>query len=88
MKHSRATIIELFLDTEDEKFNLRVMDNGVGFDPEAYEDDDEHFGLRGMRERAKRVDADLRIQSSPGAPSIIRLHLPLPELKLPNESES
>ncbi len=78
-KHSRANTLTLTMKGEDDLLKIRVMDDGIGFDPESFRDDDEHFGLRGMRERARQIGADLRIESAKGAPSIVSLQLPLPE---------
>src|SRR5213075_2433422 len=46
---------------------LRIEDNGRGFDPATFAaTDGVHFGLLGMRERAKQMGARLSIQSRPG----------------------
>ena len=56
--------------------DLRVADNGRGFDPGA--DHAGHFGLLGMRERAERVGARLEVISAQGAGTQVRLSMPLP----------
>ena len=74
---------------EENMLKIRVIDDGIGFDPESFRNDDEHFGLRGMRERSRHIGADLRIESAKGAPSIVTLNLPLPEpLPTPKESQT
>jgi signal transduction histidine kinase len=40
---------------------LRIEDDGVGFDPHAPHPG--HFGLVGLREQARLIGADLRIDS-------------------------
>ena len=40
---------------------LRIEDDGVGFDPEAAHPG--HYGLVGLREQAKLIGAELRIRS-------------------------
>ena len=52
---------------------LEVRDDGVGFDTERV-----HLGagLRGMRERAVLIGADLDIRSAPGEGTVVTLRLP------------
>ena len=55
-KHARATRVDLSLEFGARALLLRVTDNGVGFDhPQAPSPGDNHFGLLGMSERAKRL---------------------------------
>ncbi len=62
--HSRATRLEVELRYAHD-LTLCVRDNGVGIDPAiASKGKEGHFGLRGMRERAARIGAQLTIQSS------------------------
>jgi two-component system sensor histidine kinase UhpB len=49
-----------------------VTDDGSGLDATAAEGP----GLRGMRERALLIDAELRIESTPDAGVLIQLDLP------------
>jgi len=63
--HSRATRLEVELRYEHD-LTIRVRDNGVGIEPTvANEGKAGHFGLRGMRERAARIGAELTIVTSP-----------------------
>jgi signal transduction histidine kinase len=48
---------------------VTVSDDVVGFDTEACEWLAGHFRLRGMRERARRIDAEFTIQPRPGGGS-------------------
>jgi len=57
-----------------------VTDDGKGFDPAACSKLEGHFGLRGMRLRAKSIKASLQIISSPGAGTTIQVTVPLKEL--------
>ncbi len=67
--------------------NILVEDRGRGFDPDALaeekpseeEGDEEqqgHFGILSMRERAKLVGAEIRILSAPGKGTKIHLRIP------------
>jgi two-component system sensor histidine kinase UhpB len=55
---------------------LRVRDNGRGFDSTATEVDGQGIGLRGMAERARLVGGELTVTSSPGAGTRVRLYIP------------
>ncbi len=62
--HSRGSRLEVGLHYAHD-LTLRVTDNGVGIDPAiADSGKDGHFGLQGMRERAARIGATLKVSSS------------------------
>jgi signal transduction histidine kinase len=63
-KHAKASQVEIQLRHEDEGVELRVMDNGCGFDPEQVSEG--HYGLDFMYKRAKAIDATLVISSADG----------------------
>lgn len=77
-RHAHATEINVDLRYEAERLHLAVMDNGKGFDPDAVSSTGDHFGLRGMRERAAGLAATLSVTSSLGEGTTIRLAVPLP----------
>jgi signal transduction histidine kinase len=77
-KHSRANKVFLTLHTEPDKVQLRIMDDGCGFDQgHAFSSEIGHFGLIGMRERAARIGGKLRLSSQPGKGTEVELILPL-----------
>jgi signal transduction histidine kinase len=53
---------------------MEVADDGIGFEPSLK--GAEGFGLRGMRERVERLGGTLRIDSSPGAGTRLRVDVP------------
>lgn len=59
---------------------VEVRDNGNGFTLEDVSSSSQH-GLRGMRERAALIGANVEVFSRPQAGTVIRLHLPLPRLE-------
>ena len=62
--HSGGSRLEVELHYA-QALTMRVADNGVGMDPAvADRGKDGHFGLQGMRERAARIGATLRVASS------------------------
>ena len=74
--HAAASRIALKLDYSPAKVMLEVCDDGVGFDPASPTVEAGHFGLSGMKERADKMGADLRILSQPGRGTTITLSTP------------
>jgi signal transduction histidine kinase len=62
--HSGAARVTLSLHRQGSRVQLRVSDDGSGFDPDVPADG---FGLISMRDRASSVGGDLRISSVPGS---------------------
>jgi signal transduction histidine kinase len=65
-RHARAEAVSISLRTVDSDLELRVTDNGCGFDggdPFGKSEPD-HFGLASMRERAELLDGQLNIETS------------------------
>ena len=67
VQHGDAHAIYMELCFEPRSVRLRISDDGCGFDPDQPPRDDAHWGIAGMRERAARVGAQLRLVSHPGA---------------------
>jgi PAS domain S-box-containing protein len=64
--HSGAKHVALEIEYHEEALSLRVRDNGRGIAPEILQNGREgHWGLAGMRERAARIGAMLKISSRP-----------------------
>jgi two-component system, NarL family, sensor histidine kinase UhpB len=62
-RHAGAKRAEVSLSREDGSVVLRVRDDGAGADPAALSSS---YGVRGMRERAMLIGAQLSIDSAPG----------------------
>jgi PAS domain S-box-containing protein len=63
-KHAAATAVQMSLKHEGNAFELRIQDNGRGFDPALAVAG--HYGLSMMRERAEGIGALLSITGEPG----------------------
>jgi two-component system NarL family sensor kinase len=63
--HADARNLTVALTVEGRGVILVVADDGVGFDQDV-EETTGHFGLPGMRERARLVGGELRITAEPG----------------------
>lgn len=67
-KHARPTQVQVNLEFGDKDVQLRVRDNGCGFDPEGREANKAgHFGLVGIRERIEALGGSLFLHSGRGA---------------------
>lgn len=74
--HSQAAQLEVEL-TYAEDLILRVKDNGLGINPAVVgEGRQGHFGLQGMRERARRILAKLTVETSAASGTEIKLIVP------------
>jgi signal transduction histidine kinase len=76
-KHSRATMVSIFLNWGADTISLIISDNGQGFlarKPKAAMDG---FGLSSMRERALRIGGSIDICSTPGRGTDVRLEIPI-----------
>jgi signal transduction histidine kinase len=75
--HAAASSIELDLTFGRDQFRLRVRDDGKGIDAEMLKSGKTgHWGLAGMRERARKVRAQFDIWSHAGAGTEIELSVP------------
>jgi len=75
--HSGAKRVEFELEYADSDLCLRVRDNGCGIDPQVLDSGRAgHWGLAGMRERATRIGALLRISSNAAAGTEVQLSIP------------
>jgi len=72
--HSGAGHIEAEITLGERLFRLRIRDDGAGIPPEVLDGGRSgHFGLAGMRERAKQIGSQLTISSGPEAGTEIEL---------------
>jgi len=78
-KHADPSRIDVRLCGGADGLSLEVTDDGMGFDVEAGESLPGHFGLRGMRERARRMGATLVIESHRGTGTKVSVRVP-PEI--------
>jgi signal transduction histidine kinase len=65
------------LDYEPDAVALSISDDGAGFQPEAVLNQAGHFGLRGIRTRARKLHGSLNITSAPSEGTVIQVVVPL-----------
>ena len=77
-RHAQASQVWVKLEAKGNHLELEIRDDGKGFDPEI-ETGAGHYGLLGMRERARLVGGTLEIESGTGRGTDIRLVVPIPQ---------
>ena len=77
-RHAQANQIEADIRYEDRLLRVLIRDDGKGIEPEVVEAGgrDGHWGLLGMRERAKQIGARLEFWSEAGAGTEVELSIP------------
>jgi ligand-binding sensor domain-containing protein/signal transduction histidine kinase len=76
LRHAQASLIEVSLSFEPKLVELRVKDDGCGFDPAAHAQGfGGHYGLLGIRERAAQIGGELSLASAPGAGTEIKVRV-------------
>jgi PAS domain S-box-containing protein len=73
-KHAKASQVEIDLKHDGIAIELRIRDDGLGFDPEQNLSSHGHYGLSMMRERAEAAGAHLSITSQPGHGTELVMH--------------
>ena len=80
LHHAGAKHIEVEIVYDSAQLRLRIRDDGCGMDPEIIEAGGKpgHWGLRGMRERGAKIDAQLGMWSRPGTGTELEFKIPGP----------
>jgi len=76
MRHSSCGEIVVTLEGRGQAVAVTVEDDGAGFDVEGRGTLPGHFGIRGMRERARRIDAEISITSRVHEGTILHVVVP------------
>jgi signal transduction histidine kinase len=71
VKHASAHAVRVHLVTEDDKVELVIDDDGIGFDSDA--DHPGHLGLSGMKQRAAAQNLQLTVHSPTGGGVEVRV---------------
>jgi len=75
LRHAQAQRVEIALDVEDGILQIRVGDDGRGLAPDWQRPG--HYGVRGMRERARALGGDVRIDNLATGGVCVSARLPL-----------
>jgi signal transduction histidine kinase len=87
LRHADAGHCEIRIWADADTARIEIVDDGVGFDPDAPRPERVGIGLFAMRERVALMDGDLHIRSSAGAGTSVLASVPLHPTTtlLPNE---
>jgi two-component system, NarL family, sensor histidine kinase YdfH len=80
MHHARATAVSVKLVVGNGRLQLTLHDNGQGFDPAQIPAG--HYGLVGLRERARLANGQLTIDSQPNQGTTLTLTIPVETVKV------
>jgi signal transduction histidine kinase len=77
-QHAQAQRIEVEIRYDQKQFRLRIRDDGKGMDPKVLAGDgrEGHYGLHGMRERAKLVGGEVAVWSERDSGTEVELSIP------------
>jgi signal transduction histidine kinase len=78
VRHGKASQVRMRARRARDQFDFIVQDDGAGFDTTAAGSTQGH-GLANMAERARRLGGEMRISSTPGQGTEVRVELPLGE---------
>ncbi|QKJ31188.1 hypothetical protein HQ865_15965 [Mucilaginibacter mali] len=70
IKYAQASLIKINVTGNDDKYQISISDDGIGFDP-AQIDADQHYGLQNMEHRASEIGCSLEMSSVPGKGTMI-----------------
>ncbi len=82
-RHAECERADVMLAFQDDTVILRIIDEGIGFDPSASlppddRRDEAHHGLRNLASRTKQLGGTVRIDSAPGKGTRLLFHIPVP----------
>ncbi len=77
-KHGRATHVTVAVETSTDRLTMHIVDNGCGFDvATGLEMKRGHFGCAGMRERGRKIGAEITWQSTLQKGATVAVVVPL-----------
>ncbi|MNW37093.1 Sensor histidine kinase LiaS [compost metagenome] len=69
-RHAQASEVKVTISDVVEQLQIELKDNGSGFNTDAIGKDPGHYGLLGIRERARLIGGEMEITSSPEGTTI------------------
>ncbi|HEO6990651.1 TPA: sensor histidine kinase [Streptococcus agalactiae] len=75
LKHSQASRLEVYLNQTDNELQLKMIDNGIGFDMDSVYD--LSYGLKNIEDRVEDLAGNLQLLSQPGKGVAMDIRLPL-----------
>jgi len=78
LRHAQAESVQLAVEFGIRRLRISIRDDGRGFVPDRGTTEATHFGLLGMRERAREIGAELRIRSALERGTTVTVFVPYP----------
>lgn len=78
LRHAQAESVQLVVEFGIRRLRIAIHDDGRGFVPDRGTTEATHFGLLGMRERAREIGAELRIRSALERGTTVTVFVPYP----------
>ncbi|HEO8284592.1 TPA: sensor histidine kinase [Streptococcus agalactiae] len=75
LKHSQASRLEVYLNQTENELQLKMIDNGIGFDMDSVYD--LSYGLKNIEDRVEDLAGNLQLLSQPGKGVVMDIRLPL-----------
>ncbi|HGI5145216.1 TPA: sensor histidine kinase [Streptococcus agalactiae] len=75
LKHSQASRLEVYLNQTENELQLKMIDNGIGFDMDSVYD--LSYGLKNIEDRVEDLAGNLQLLSQPGKGAAMDIRLPL-----------
>lgn len=75
LKHSQASRLEVYLNQTENELQLKMIDNGIGFDMDSVYD--LSYGLKNIEDRVEDLAGNLQLLSHPGKGVAMDIRLPL-----------
>jgi NarL family two-component system sensor histidine kinase YdfH len=75
-RHAQARHVWVRAESDQEEVRIEVRDDGIGFEPAVETRRGGHYGLLGLRERARLGGGSLEVSSATGVGTTLRLRLP------------
>jgi PAS domain S-box-containing protein len=79
-RHSKATLVEVTIETQLKVIHMTIKDNGQGFqlNEKGGSKKKNRLGIIGMRERIEMIGGKFQIISAPGGPTTVQVEIPAP----------
>lgn len=78
LQHAQASTVRLDLFSEDQRFVLRISDNGIGLPPSGIDKTAEgHLGVRLLADAVSDLGGDFDLTSRPGGGTVVEVRLPV-----------
>jgi signal transduction histidine kinase len=78
LRHAHAQRVQLAVEFGLRRVRISIRDDGRGFEADPGISRATHFGLQGMRERAREIGGQLRVRSTVGRGTTVTVLVPYP----------